>query len=133
MKIEIEKLRNVRTKKDEYIKAEIDFNESIVQDISLMDNVYRIFTELSKNGSQDKYMLRKQFIFIAVWMFSPYSLMDVKLRSGVREKIAHLLDLHCAGAVSNELQDLLFYYETYAGFRNDVDYKYHKIREAMNI
>ena len=136
MTIDIEKLHeynSTQNKIDKLVRAERQLLQPVCTDMARLDSIFRLFSERNPMTGADRFMLRKQFLFIAVWLYSPRTLVNKKLKSGMRDKLVSVLGLRSPSCVSNEISDLLFFYERYRDFRAGVDANLDFITEELGI
>ena len=106
--------------------------EPSIKDVSLVEEVYLRFVDFIKRGG--KIMdsnTRKKFLFVAVYLFCPSALIGHTMPRGFRDRVKELINAKCASTVSNDVANLLFLYNHYKDFRDDVDGAYAFIAEGM--
>lgn len=108
--------------KSELAKEEVELSKPYVTDVNSVGNIYDMFVAIKgkRIKKRSTTMDRKMFIFIILYFYSPSSLAGFKMRRGLREKIAEVLDCTCSN-ISHDYKDVGFYYMTYKKFRNDVN------------
>lgn len=129
----LEELNGVQERLNDLRAMEDMLSRPALTDVGTMREAYRAFRESASGDGGNRYMVRKQFIFIAVWLYSPGSLAGAKLRPGVRRELASVLGLRSPRIVSNELSDLMFYYCTYPDFRSAVDRRLRDVAAALGL
>ena len=122
----IEELKNIRDLKSKLSKREEEISLPLISDISYMSNIYKYFMEIVNDT--DKVSLRKKFLFIALRLFAPSALIGTKLPKGLRVELAKLFPDISPSVISNNISDLLFLYQRYKAFRNDIDRIYSEIK-----
>jgi len=65
--------------------------------------------------------LKKEFIFIPLYLYSPATLAGGRALPGIREMLAGLLEYHATSAVSNLTADVAFLYRHYRDLRQQID------------
>lgn len=128
------RLTAIREMKAELSREEVELSTPLLHDVCQVGNVYDLYTNiigkrLKKRGTSSE---RKQFVFIILFLYSPSSLAGFKMRRGLREKIAEVLDCTCSN-VSHDYKDIGFLYRTYKKFRNDVDNVLAEIRSHLGV
>lgn len=114
----MERIKWIRETKAILSKEEISLSIPLMQDLSQVGNIYDKF--MSYHAGRNSTMVRKQFIFVILYLYSPSALGGSKMRRGLREKIAKVLGCTCSN-VSHDYKNISFYYVTYRSFRNDVN------------
>ena len=74
---------------------------------------------------------RKKFIFIILFLYSPSALAGGKMKNGLRNKLAEVLGVSAQTAISDNRNNLVFSYQLYKYFRQDVDWIYGEILERL--
>lgn len=134
MKIDIKRLdelRDVRKRREELNRLEQELARPSVTDFSQIGTMYECFSALPKRKRENRYVVRKQFIFIAVWAFCPRVLIGGRPPKRFRAELARVMALKSPQIISEELKDLLFYYTTYPQFRADTDRKYGIVLQSL--
>lgn len=114
----MERVRWIRETKAILSKEELVLSEPMITDLSMVGNIYDLFKNFHL-GKRSQ-MVRKQFIFVVLFLFSPSALGGSKMRRGLREKIAEVLNCTCSN-ISHDYKNVSFYYVTYKNFRKDVN------------
>ena len=127
----IENLKAIRVAKSELSKRETEISRPLLDDLSQIQTVYNIFSYLINGEKDNRVVQRKKFIFIAMYLFSPISLVGNKTQKGVREEIGKVLEMRSKSTISNNLREVTFQYKTYAKLRNDIDTLFGKIVEEL--
>ena len=108
----------VKDTKNILCKEESRLSVPLLCDISLVGNIYDLF--ISYHQGKKFRNIRKQFIFIVLYFFSPSALGGMKMRRGLRDKIAEVLQC-TASNVSHDYGNVGFFYTRYKSFRYDVN------------
>ena len=74
---------------------------------------------------------RKKFIFIILFLYSPSTLAGGKMKNGLRDKLAEVLGVNAQTTISNNRNNLVFSYQLYKYFRQDVDWIYGEMMERI--
>lgn len=114
----IERIQRIRNVKAILSKEEQELSTPLISDLSKVDEFYEFFVNYHKG--RKAFMARKQFIFITIYFFSPNALGGSKMRRGLREKLAKILNCTCSN-ISHEYKFISFYYNTYNRFRHEVN------------
>ena len=108
--------------------------EPSIKDISLVVEVYRLFVDfIQSSGKLMDANNRKKFLFVAVYLFCPSVLIGHTMPRGFRDRIKELINAKSATTVSNDVANLLFLYNHYKDFKDDVDNAYSHIVEGMRL
>ena len=86
----MERIKWIRETKAILSKEEISLSIPLMQDLSQVGNIYDKF--MSYHAGRNSTMVRKQFIFVILYLYSPSALGGSKMRRGLREKIAKVLE-----------------------------------------
>lgn len=116
-------------------KAEMVVNEALKPefvDFNQLPLVYDAFLKyVGSNTDALDVSKRRTFLFVAAYLFCPSALIGKKMPSGMRQKILDTMHLGAGSIISRYMNDLMFWYEHYKGFREDVNSAYVYIREEM--
>ena len=108
--------------------------EPTIKDISLVEQVYEQFLSfLQWSGKVMDVNNRKKFLFIAVYLFCPSVLIGHTMPRGFRDRVKDLINAKSATTVSNDVANLLFLYNHYKDFREDVDSAYAFVADGLNL
>ena len=124
---EIAEIKSIREQKSK-------LSEPILTDLDMIGMLYRWFQEIisqkeifrSGNVTQ-----RKKFIFIILFLYSPSTLAGGKMKNGLRDKLAEVLGVNAQTTISNNRNNLVFSYQLYKYFRQDVDWIYGEMMERI--
>lgn len=130
----ISRLSAIREMKAELSREEAELAAPLIADECKVGNVYDLFTAIvgQRLRKRSVSMYRKMFIFVVLFLFSPSSLAGFKIRRGLREKIAEVLDCTRSN-VSHDYHDVGFYYHTYKKFRDEVDAVIAELRSRLGV
>jgi hypothetical protein len=70
---------------------------------------------------------RKKFLFIVLFLFAPRVLAGGRLPNGIRAELARVFPNVAPCVISNNIADVLFIYQQYKDFRQDIEYLYAEI------
>jgi hypothetical protein len=74
---------------------------------------------------------RKKILFIIIKLYCPGLFVGMKMANGLRSDIAKTLNIKSESVISADCTNLIFLYEHYSDFRDDVDELYKKITEGL--
>lgn len=127
----------IRLKKIEIDKAELLNEEKILKeptltDMNLIPDIYEIYkSTIGKNYASVQN--RKKFIFVVLYLYSPSTLScNKRMPTGLRDEIASVVNLYNKSTISTNYSDVIFLYQNYSDFRNDVSRIYNSIVEKLN-
>ena len=131
---EIAEIKSIREQKSKLSEREKELTEPILTDLDMIGMLYRWFQEIisqkeifrSGNVTQ-----RKKFIFIILFLYSPSTLAGGKMKNGLRDKLAEVLGVNAQTTRSNYRNNLVFSYQLYKYFRQDVDWIYGEMMERI--
>ena len=131
---EIAEIKAIREQKSKLSEREKAQPEPILTDLDMIGMLYRWFQEIisqkeifrSGNVTQ-----RKKFIFIILFLYSPSTLAGGKMKNGLRDKLAEVLGVNAQTTISNNRNNLVFSYQLYKYFRQDVDWIYGEMMERI--
>lgn len=128
-------LKNIRIDKSKLSSNERLLSRPLLHDKNLIEGIYRDFIEILTPdcmGNIQSVINRKKFIFVILYMFSPSSLAGGKMKNGIRTEISKVLGLKSKSTISDNCSDLIFLYQNYGKFREDVDSIYNEITKKLN-
>ena len=135
--MDLSKIRFARDAMAEMKHLERETNAALepsIKDISLVVEVYRLFVDfIQSSGKLMDANNRKKFLFVAVYLFCPSVLIGHTMPRGFRDRIKELINAKSATTVSNDVANLLFLYNHYKDFKDDVDNAYSHIVEGMRL
>ena len=131
---EIAEIKSIREQKSKLSEREKELTEPILTDLDMIGMLYRWFQEIisqkeifrSGNVTQ-----RKKFIFIILFLYSPSTLAGGKMKIGLRDKMADVFGVNAQTTISNNRNNLVFSYQLYKYFRQDVDWIYGEMMERI--
>lgn len=129
----ISEIKTIREKIAGLSSIESELSKPTLSDFAHVETIYEWFKELSAKGpKRDNATLRKEFIFIVLYLYSPGALAGGKMKSGLRNKIAEVLGVKAMSAVSNKLDSVSFSYKMYKYFRQDLNRIFEGIQERLD-
>ena len=131
---EIAEIKSIREQKSKLSEREKELTEPILTDLDMIGMLYRWFQEIisqkeifrSGNVTQ-----RKKFIFIILFLYSPSTLAGGNIKNGLRDKLAEVIGVNAQTTISNNRNNLVFSYQLYKYFRQDVDWRYGEMMERI--
>ena len=131
---EIAEIKSIREQKSKLSEREKELTEPILTDLDMIGMLYRWFQEIisqkeifrSGNVTQ-----RKKFIFIILFLYSPSTLAGGKMKNGLRDKLAEVLGVNAQTTISYYRIYLVFSFQLYKYFRQDVDWIYGEMMERI--
>lgn len=130
----VKRLTSIREIKAELSREETELSLPLLTDVCLVGNIYDLFVSIVGKRIKKRSMAmdRKMFIFVILYFYCPSSIAGFKIKRGLREKIAEVLDCTCSN-ISHDYKDVGFYYLTYRKFRTDVNTIISRIKEQMGV
>ena len=120
-------LRKIKECRDALKEREIELVEPTLGDTSLLQVIHTIIKqEYSKNKRLHRYDEKEYFIAIIIFLYSPKSYMGDKIRVGIRDEIAKVLDTS-PERISNIFRIVRDWVIVYTEFRRGVEYLYSKV------
>lgn len=135
--MDLSKLRVAKNFEEDIKQTERKINEALkpsLEDIGLLEEVYKRFLAFVEKSKKvmDTYN-RKKFLFVAVYLFCPSVLIGHTMPRGFRDRVKELIRAKSASTVSNDVSNLLFLYNHYKDFREDVDNAYAFVTDGMRL
>ena len=131
----IERIKAIRKEKSVLSGEENALSAPILRDMSLISEIYALFADiLSERPCPPdirSVTQRKKFIFIILYLYSPGTLAGGKMKSGLREEMARTLGVKSVTIVSNNLEDVVFFYRNYKTFSADIGHIYTEILRRL--
>lgn len=112
------RLSLIKEEKANLSREEQLLSRPIVDDLSSVGNIYDMFMDYF--SEKKPALIRKMFIFVILYFYSPSALAGSKMRRGLREKIAAVLGCTSSN-ISHDYKNVSFFYITYKHFRNNVN------------
>lgn len=117
--------------------AEKAVNEAlspVIKDSNLIDDVFAHFLRFCGcEGNALDVSKRRIFLFVAAYLFCPSSLIGKKMPSGLRQKLLDTMHIGAGSIISRYMSDLMFWYNHYKEFREDVNNAYSYVLSAMGM
>ena len=125
----------IREQKSRLSERESELSSPILSDTSMISEVYSMFCKVLSERDcpprTDNVYQRKKFLFIALFLFAPSVLAGGRLPNGIRAELARIFPDVSPCVISNNITDVLFIYQNYKDFRQDIEYLYNKILEWL--
>ena len=129
-------LKSIREQKSRLSEREKELEDPILTDLSLLDQLYKWFEEISyrkKKKRNEQILQRKKFIFIILCLYSPSTLAGGKMKTGLRDRLCEVLNLNDKSTLSKNLNNLSFHYQMYKYFRQDIDKIYSEFLKRLRV
>lgn len=119
----VDELRRVKAEIERLKDDEKRLSVPFEMNMGMIQNLYDVFTLSLKrqepNASPKDSTSRKKFLYAILYIFSPATLVGEVMRYKLRECISSILDC-TPTAVSRDYKTGIFYFATYANFRDSV-------------
>ena len=129
------RIKRIRIEKSELSKEETELSAPIITDKSKVGRLFEIFKEIMEERpcppNPDSVYQRKKFIFISLFLYSPNALAGSRMIPGLREELAKTLGIKEPSTISNYCSDLVFLYQNYSDFREDIIKIFSQVVERM--
>lgn len=133
--IRIAELKEVREQKRELLARESELESPLLTDTSLMDTLYEWFNELQ--GLRDcparvgSVHLRKKFIFIILFLYSPTTLAGGRVSNKIRSELSRVMACY-PSYISHNIENIRFFFQRYRDFRSEVEELYAQIKQRLS-
>lgn len=129
----IYELKSIRGEKAKLSNREIKLCHPDISDIGMIPVVHEWFREIIglKEGEQETTIQRMKFIFIALFLFAPSSLVGGKMPDGMRKAISGLYPSLAPCVISNNKKSSLFFFELYRLYKSDIERIYEGIMRRL--
>lgn len=127
MELDFEKiiqLKRLRVEKSCLSEKEMKLSTPIYTDRRLIDTFHSRFTQLMQDKgiyNHSSVSQRQKFLIVIMFLFSPSTLAGGKMPKGLRDYICKVMGLKSASAISHDLDNVVFLYQNYTDFRDDVN------------
>lgn len=131
---EIAEIKSIREQKSKLSEREKELTKPILTDLDMIGMLYRWFQEIISQKEifrSGDVTQRKKFIFIILLLYSPSTLAGGRMKNGLRDKLAEVLGVNAQTTISNNRNNLVFSYQLYKYFRQDVDWIYGEMMERI--
>lgn len=128
-------LKSIREQKSRLSERESELSSPVIHDVSLIPEIYGWFKDiLSDNccpSCIDSVLQRKKFLFIVLFLFSPSVLAGGRLPNGIRHELSGVFPEISPCVISNNISDVVFLYQNYKDFRQDIECLYTGIMNRL--
>ncbi|WP_106827659.1 hypothetical protein [Parabacteroides pacaensis] len=128
---EISELKTIREQKSRLSEREAELTQPMLTNLSMVEVLYEWFKEILAGRNCppniESVTQRKKFIFIVLYLYCPSALAGGKMVKGLREKLANVLGNIAPSVISDNVSNIVFFYQQYKNFRRDVEWAYSKI------
>lgn len=132
----IVELKSIREQKSRLSERENELSRPFLSDYSFIPTLYVWFKEILANRdcppNPESVNQRKKFLFIILFLYSPSVLAGGKMPDGLREELCRTLGMNTGSTISKNCVDVVFLYQNYKYFRQDIEYLYAEILERIN-
>ena len=106
-----------------------------LNDIKTIDVIYELFLIFvkEKNYKTQCVYHRSKFLFIIIMLYSPATLIGGSMIIGLRDKLADICNVSSRSIISDNVSRMIFLFEKYSDFRDDVDSFYEIIQKKINL
>lgn len=127
------RVENTHRKRISLEREEEMLTTPLIRNNNQISEIYGIFAdELTKrNIKLDSIESRRIFIFIIMRLCYPAVFTGAKLKRGIRDQMATVLNCE-ASVISHDFKNLTFHYKRYRGFRQSVDEIYEAIMDTLS-
>ena len=133
---EISELKSIREQQCRCMARERELTTPLLTDLELIPVIYGWFREILSHRAHPStwgsVTQRKKFIFIILYLYSPGTLVGVKMVNGLRDKISEVVNINSRSTISDNCVNALFMYQNYKGFRSDIENIYSEIMNRLS-
>lgn len=133
---EIAEIKSIREQKSKLSEREKELTEPTLTDLDMIGTLYGWFQEIISQKEMFRVgnvTQRKKFIFIILFLYSPSTLAGGKMKNGLRNKLGEILGINAQTAISDNRNSLVFSYQLYKYFRQDVDFIYMEMMKKAGL
>ena len=116
-------------------ERENELSRPFLSDYSLIPTLYAWFKEILANRdcppNPESVNQRKKFLFIILFLYSPSVLAGGKMPDGLRDALCRMLGMNIGSTISKNCADVVFLYQNYKDFRQDIEYLYNQIVKRL--
>ena len=131
----IAELKSIREQKSRISERENELSRPIIQKVELISEIYgwfrEILSEMALEPNIESVTQRKKFLFIIMFLFAPSVLAGGRLPNGIRAELSKIFPDVSPCVISNNISDVVFIYQQYKDFRQDIDYLYAEIVKRL--
>lgn len=133
----VSELKAIREQKSRLSERENELSTPVLSDLELIPVIYEWFkevlSEMAFPPQVECITQRKKFLFIVLFLFSPSVLAGGRMPNGVRKSLEEVFPNVKPCTISNNLADVVFLYQQYKDFRQDIEYLYTEIVNRLRI
>ncbi|QIU95596.1 hypothetical protein [Bacteroides faecium] len=133
----VSELKAIREQKSRLSERENELSAPVLSDLELIPVIYEWFkevlSEMAFPPQVECITQRKKFLFIVLFLFSPSVLAGGRMPNGVRKSLEEVFPNVKPCTISNNLADVVFLYQQYKDFRQDIEYIYTEIVSRLKF
>lgn len=133
----VSELKAIREQKSRLSERENELSAPVLSDLELIPVIYEWFkevlSEMAFPPQVESITQRKKFLFIVLFLFSPSVLAGGRMPNGVRKSLEEVFPNVKPCTISNNLADVVFLYQQYKDFRQDIEYIYTEIQNRLKF
>lgn len=133
----VSELKAIREQKSRLSERENELSAPVLSDLELIPVIYEWFkevlSEMAFPPQVECITQRKKFLFIVLFLFSPRVLAGGRMPNGVRKSLEEVFPNVKPCTISNNLADVVFLYQQYKDFRQDIEYIYTEIVSRLKF
>lgn len=133
----VSELKAIREQKSRLSERENELSAPVLSDLELIPVIYEWFkevlSEMAFPPQVECITQRKKFLFIVLFLFSPSVLAGGRMPNGVRKSLEEVFPNVKPCTISNNLADVVFLYQQYKDFRQDIEYIYTEIQNRLKF
>lgn len=133
----VSELKSIREQKSRLSERENELSAPVLSDLELIPVIYEWFKEVLSEMAFPSLVecvtQRKKFLFIVLFLFSPSVLAGGRMPNGVRKGLEEVFPNVKPCTISNNLADVVFLYQQYKDFRQDIEYIYTEIVSRLKF
>lgn len=133
----VSELKAIREQKSRLSERENELSTPALSDLELIPVIYEWFkevlSEMAFPPQVECITQRKKFLFIVLFLFSPSVLAGGRMPNGVRKTLEEVFPNVKPCTISNNLADVVFLYQQYKDFRQDIEYIYTEIINRLKF
>ena len=115
----IKRIESARTSLRKARQENENASKPIVTDLGLIPHIYEVFKS-TRVGDMD-ITARKEFIFVALYLYSPCRFFGGKMPKGLRKAIGEVTGTSCVNVISKNCAELYVLYSVYSDFKKNVE------------
>lgn len=133
----VSELKAIREQKSRLSERENELSAPVLSDLELIPVIYEWFkevlSEMAFPPQVECITQRKKFLFIVLFLFSPSVLAGGRMPNGIRKSLEEVFPNVKPCTISNNLADVVFLYQQYKDFRQDIEYIYTEIVSRLKF